>query len=120
MRATAADVQTIMQLIRLEDTSTETTGIITRHVGAAEIFLRNAGGIKPDTTRRKGSAAPPCLTPPLSARSNRCGWLYRMLRLRKILWTRTILTIRQTLMTQWILTIQWTLTTRLTRKMMRR
>ena len=50
MRATAADVQTIMQLIRLEDTSTETTGIITRHVGAAEIFLRNAGGIKPDYT----------------------------------------------------------------------
>ena len=48
MRATAADVQTIMQLIRLEDTSTETTGIITRHVGAAEIFLRNAGGIEPD------------------------------------------------------------------------
>lgn len=50
MRATAADVQTIMQLIRLEDTSTETTGIITRHVGAAEIFLRNAGGIEPDYT----------------------------------------------------------------------
>ena len=50
MQATAADVQTIMQLIRLEDTSTETTGIITKHVGAAEIFLRNAGGIEPDYT----------------------------------------------------------------------
>ena len=50
MQATAADVQTIMQLIRLEDTSTETTGIITKHVGAAEIYLRNAGGIEPDYT----------------------------------------------------------------------
>ncbi len=50
MKATTADVQEIMQLIRLEDDSTETTAIITRHVGAAEIFLKNAGGIEPDYT----------------------------------------------------------------------
>ena len=50
MQATTTDVQTIMQLIRLEDTSNETTALITKHVGAAEIFLRNAGGIEPDYT----------------------------------------------------------------------
>lgn len=50
MQATPTDVQKIMELIRLEDTSTETTRIITKHVGAAEIFLRNAGSIKPDYT----------------------------------------------------------------------
>ena len=50
MQATTTDVQTIMQLIRLEDTSNETTALITKHVGAAEIFLQNAGGIEPDYT----------------------------------------------------------------------
>lgn len=48
MQAKTTDVQEIMKLIRLEDTSDETTAIITKHVGAAEEFLRNAGGIEPD------------------------------------------------------------------------
>ncbi len=50
MQATTTDVQEIMKLIRLEDMSEETTAIITKHVGAAEIFLRNAGEIEPDYT----------------------------------------------------------------------
>ena len=50
MKATTDDVQEIMALIRLEDTSAETMSLITRHVGAAEIFLKNAGGIEPDYT----------------------------------------------------------------------
>ena len=49
MQATAADIRTIMALIRLEDTSAETVGIITRYVGAAEVFLQNSG-IVPDYT----------------------------------------------------------------------
>lgn len=48
MQAKTTDVQEIMKLIRLEDTSDETTAIITKHVGAAEEFLRNSGGIEPD------------------------------------------------------------------------
>ena len=36
MQATTTDVQMIMQMIRLEDTSNETTALITKHVGAAE------------------------------------------------------------------------------------
>lgn len=49
MQATSSDVQAIMELIRLEDTSVETASIIQRHIAAAEIYLQNAG-IKPAYT----------------------------------------------------------------------
>lgn len=47
MQATSSDIRAIMALIRLEDTSDVTVGIITRHVDAAELYLQNAG-IAPD------------------------------------------------------------------------
>ena len=47
MRATSADVQAIMALIKLEDTSEATVGIINRYVAAAEQYLQNAG-VAPD------------------------------------------------------------------------
>jgi len=49
MQATTADVQAVMAMIKLEDTSTETVGIIDRYVAAAEQYLQNAG-IPPDYT----------------------------------------------------------------------
>ena len=49
MQATSSDVQAIMELIRLEDTSVETASIIQRHIAVAEIYLQNAG-IKPAYT----------------------------------------------------------------------
>ncbi len=49
MQATTTDVQAIMEMIRLEDTSEVTVGIINRYVSAAETFLQNSG-ITPDYT----------------------------------------------------------------------
>lgn len=43
MQATSADVRAIMNLIRLEDDSEETVSIIRNYVGAAEVYLQNAG-----------------------------------------------------------------------------
>ena len=49
MYATTTDVETIMALIKLEDTSEATVNIINRYVAAAEQYLQNAG-ISPDYT----------------------------------------------------------------------